>query len=337
MNKKNKSQMVEQIGIGHPDRFCDYVAESILDYYKNNQDKIYNYAIEVMVKNTNINIIIETTNPNVYQIKIKSIYRQCFSNVYSKNVKNDPNINTIEYFLEAKYNIQIDKQSQEITNLVENGEKKAGDNGVIFGYAGEDFNKAVKINTKIHKSLQKIGYIDYKYLVDCANKNLESISINCIKGTFKQKLIWNNVIEYQPGGIFSDTGLTGRKLMCDTYFGIASHGGGNIWGKDPSKVDKSAKFYARWLAKNIKNKFKIDNIMIKLVYIIGNKYPKFEVYSAPKKFQEKITKFINNNNLTVQQVINKFKLNTIKLSKILYNDGNIFYDQNLPWEKIENE
>ena len=53
---------------------------------------------------------------------------------------------------------------QEIETEFSYGEKKAGDNGVIFGYAGEDFNKAVKINTKIHKSLQKIGYIDYKYL-----------------------------------------------------------------------------------------------------------------------------------------------------------------------------
>jgi S-adenosylmethionine synthetase len=71
------------------------------------------------------------------------------------------------------------------------------------------------------------------------------------------------------GGPAADTGLTGRKIVVDTYGGAAPHGGGAFSGKDPSKVDRSAAYAARWLAKNIVASGIADRCLVQLAYAIG--------------------------------------------------------------------
>jgi S-adenosylmethionine synthetase len=71
------------------------------------------------------------------------------------------------------------------------------------------------------------------------------------------------------GGPWADTGLTGRKIIVDTYGGLAPHGGGAFSGKDPSKVDRSATYAARWVAKNIVAAGLADRVQAAIAYAIG--------------------------------------------------------------------
>ena len=75
------------------------------------------------------------------------------------------------------------------------------------------------------------------------------------------------------GGPVSDTGCTGRKIIVDTYGGVARHGGGSFSGKDPTKVDRSASYMARYIAKNMVAAGLADRLEIQVAYVIGVAHP----------------------------------------------------------------
>jgi S-adenosylmethionine synthetase len=83
----------------------------------------------------------------------------------------------------------------------------------------------------------------------------------------------NGTGEFIVGGPVSDTGCTGRKIIVDTYGGIARHGGGSFSGKDPTKVDRSASYMARYIAKNIVAAGLADRLEIQIAYVIGKAHP----------------------------------------------------------------
>jgi S-adenosylmethionine synthetase len=89
----------------------------------------------------------------------------------------------------------------------------------------------------------------------------------------KLKLFVNPTGEFTIGGPMGDTGLTGRKIIVDTYGGYARHGGGCFSGKDPSKVDRSASYAARYVAKNLVASGVADKIEIEVAYAIGVAHP----------------------------------------------------------------
>src|SRR3989454_12807995 len=78
---------------------------------------------------------------------------------------------------------------------------------------------------------------------------------------------------FVTGGPMGDTGLTGRKIIVDTYGGVGSHGGGAFSGKDPSKVDRSASYMARYIAKNLVAAGLADKCEIQLAYAVGIPHP----------------------------------------------------------------
>jgi len=97
------------------------------------------------------------------------------------------------------------------------------------------------------------------------------------------------------GGPWADTGLTGRKIIVDTYGGLAPHGGGAFSGKDPSKVDRSATYAARWIAKNIVAAGLADRVLLQIAYAIGVAEPislHLNTYgthhAAPEKIEEAV-------------------------------------------------
>ena len=100
------------------------------------------------------------------------------------------------------------------------------------------------------------------------------------------------------GGPDGDTGLTGRKIIVDTYGGAALHGGGAFSGKDPSKVDRSAAYAARYLAKNIVASGIVDKAVIQLSYAIGVSQPLsiyLDIFQEDQKLVDQITKVIQDN------------------------------------------
>ena len=111
-----------------------------------------------------------------------------------------------------------------------------------------------------------------------------------IKGDIKYLV--NPTGRFVVGGPQGDCGLTGRKIIVDTYGGAAPHGGGAFSGKDPSKVDRSAAYAARYVAKNIVAAGLADKCMVQISYAIGVAKPTsimLETYGTGKISDEKLT------------------------------------------------
>ncbi|MEK7597715.1 MAG: methionine adenosyltransferase [Patescibacteria group bacterium] len=110
-----------------------------------------------------------------------------------------------------------------------------------------------------------------------------------------KQLIVNGTGVWHIGGPASDTGVTGRKIIVDTYGGMARQGGGAFSGKDPTKVDRSAAYAARYLAKNIVANKLADRCEVRLAYFIGAKKPvmqEAETFGTEKKSEKIINSFI---------------------------------------------
>jgi S-adenosylmethionine synthetase len=138
------------------------------------------------------------------------------------------------------------------------------------------------------------------------------------------------------GGPDGDTGLTGRKIIVDTYGGYSPHGGGAFSGKDPTKVDRSAAYMARYLAKNIVASRSAHKATVQISYAIGVKEPTslFVKTDQGIEFDNIITAWIRENvDLTPQGIINRFELFRPIYSETT-NYGH-FGKANLTWETVD--
>ena len=116
--------------------------------------------------------------------------------------------------------------------------------------------------------------------------------------------IFTNTTQIQPSGYFviggpqGDAGLTGRKIIVDTYGGWGAHGGGAFSGKDYSKVDRSAAYVARWIAKSLVSAKLARRALVQLSYAIGVAEPLsvyVDTYGTGKKTDEELVEIIRNN------------------------------------------
>jgi S-adenosylmethionine synthetase len=141
------------------------------------------------------------------------------------------------------------------------------------------------------------------------------------------------------GGPVSDTGCTGRKIIVDTYGGAARHGGGAFSGKDPTKVDRSASYMARYIAKNVVAAGLAERLEIQVAYVIGKAHPlsvSIETFETEKVDPEAILKLINKHfDLRPGAIIEYFKLRRpIYRQTAAYGHfGRL--DLDLPWEKTD--
>jgi len=109
------------------------------------------------------------------------------------------------------------------------------------------------------------------------------------------KIFINKTGQFIQGGPFADSGLTGRKIIVDTYGGVGSHGGGCFSGKDPSKVDRSGSYMARYVAKNLVAAGIADKIEVQIAYAIGVPFPvsiMVDSFGTSKISEDKIKKLI---------------------------------------------
>ena len=128
----------------------------------------------------------------------------------------------------------------------------------------------------------------------------------------KTNILINTSGSFTVGGSFGDSGTTGRKIVCDTYGGMGKVGGGCFSSKDPSKVDRSAAYYARYVAKNIVAHNYADKCEIELSYAIGKSYPislYINTFGTNKVSEEEIYKYVNNTfNFSVDNIIKELDL-----------------------------
>ncbi len=149
----------------------------------------------------------------------------------------------------------------------------------------------------------------------------------------------NGTGRFVIGGPASDTGVTGRKILVDTYGGIAHHGGGAFSGKDPTKVDRSATYMGRYIAKNIVKAGLADRLEIQIAYVIGKAYPlsvSVETFGTNKISNDKILELILKHfDLRPAAIIKYFDLRRpIYRQTAAYGHfGRL--DIDLPWEKTD--
>jgi len=128
----------------------------------------------------------------------------------------------------------------------------------------------------------------------------------------KTKIYINPTGKFVIGGPQSDTGMTGRKIIVDTYGGVTSHGGGAFSGKDPTKVDRSAAYMARYIAKNIVASGSASQCLVQLAYAIGIAQPVglyVDTNGTGKISDGELTQLIRKNfDLTPRGIIEKLKL-----------------------------
>ena len=351
----------EAVTEGHPDKICDKIADKILDKALK-IDKESRMAVEATIKDDLILIYGEANT------KAKLDYESIAKWVL-KDIGYTENYNVI---------IKVSNQSKEITNKVNREETKAGDQGIMFGYACRETeelmplpimlaNKICKRLTEYRKnevdfllpdgkSQVTVEYLDNKPIrvdkVVVATQHVESINLydlrkkiidNVIKKVVPCELIDNNTEflvnssgSFIVGGSFGDSGTTGRKIVVDSYGGKARVGGGCFSSKDPSKVDRSAAYYARYVAKNVVAHNYSDICEIQVSYVIGYSKPisiTINTYNTEKKTIEEIYNYIENNfDFRVQNIIDE-----LDLKRPIYYDLAAYghFGRNTTWEKIK--
>jgi S-adenosylmethionine synthetase len=145
------------------------------------------------------------------------------------------------------------------------------------------------------------------------------------------RILVNPTGRFEIGGPMGDTGLTGRKIMVDTYCGIAPHGGGCFSGKDPTKVDRSAAYMARFAAKNIVANNLAKECLISVAYAIGRAEPL--MIEAIDENRESLTNLVKENfDFRPKAIIERLNLlRPIYLETASYGH---FGKSGLPWEEI---
>lgn len=284
-----KVYTVESVTAGHPDKICDQISDTILDACLQ-ADPNSRVAVESFGSHGLILVggeIATLANPDFVKIA-RAVYQD------------------IGYDEDIKVLTNICKQSPDIAQGVDNG--GAGDQGIMYGYATDETPEFMPIGVVlVHKltqgleKLRKSGAItwlgpDGKAQVTMTNNKTKTILIsaqhseNTSQPEVRQELIEklirplvgvidnieilvNPTGKFVCGGFSADTGLTGRKIMVDTYGGLVPHGGGCFSGKDPSKVDRSAAYMARFVAKNIVAHGLAKKCLVSVAYAIGRAEP----------------------------------------------------------------
>lgn len=153
------------------------------------------------------------------------------------------------------------------------------------------------------------------------------------------KIFINPTGRFVVGGPKGDTGLTGRKIIVDTYGGIAHHGGGAFSGKDPTKVDRSASYMARYIAMNLVKAGVASKLEVGLSYVIGVAEPTsimIDTYNSSKYTNYEIEKIIRDNfELTPKSIIKELDLRKPIYKKCAAYGHFGRLDLNLPWERLD--
>ena len=228
------------------------------------------------------------------------------------------------------------KLSKRLTEVRKNGEisylRPDGKTQVTVEY--ED-DKPVRVDA-IVVSTQHLDTISLEQLKkDVREKVIDAVIPKELLDE-KTKYYINPTGRFVIGGPLGDSGLTGRKIIIDTYGGYSRHGGGAFSGKDPTKVDRSAAYMARFIAKNIVANGYAKKCEIQFSYAIGVAKPVsiyVDTFGTATIPEEEIIKIIENNfDLTPRGIINRLKLRT-PIYKQTTNYGH-FGKENLPWEEI---
>lgn len=362
----------ESVSEGHPDKLCDQISDAILDECLR-QDKYSRVACECFVT-TNLLVIGGeiTTNAKVdYEAVARDVMRRigytaedlgidadtCEIKVVMDTQSSDIALGTnVEVGGAGDQGIMFGYATNETETYMPLPISMAHElvryaselrhNGT-FKHARPDMKSQVTIdytdenNPKVDTILMSIqhdpDFNEEEFKTFIKEKIMKEV-VRKHHMNEDYKVFINPTGRFVIGGPHGDTGLTGRKIIVDTYGGMARHGGGAFSGKDPSKVDRSAAYISRYIAKNIVAAGLCDRIEIQLSYAIGIKDPTsvhVDTYGTGKVADEVILDAIKKEfDLTPQGIIN-----TLDLLNPIYGPTAAYghfgrTDVEFPWEKL---
>ena len=335
--KKNKYLFTsESVSEGHPDKVCDRISDMVVDSYLS-KDPVSRVACETLTTTNKVVLAGETRGPSIHKDEIINKVRDCIKNIgYDQEGFGWKTANIETFLHEQSSDIAMgvdskdDKDegagdqgimfgyacsetedlmpapiyfSHKILRLMAEDRK----NGSLMGIEPDsksqvtmlyENNKPIKvtsvvISTQHSKDLnqEKVREITIPYI----NK---SIPKHYLEGLDSKEIYINPTGQFIIGGPDGDTGLTGRKIIVDTSGGAAPHGGGAFSGKDPTKVDRSAAYVSRYLAKNIVKSGVSEKCLIQLAYAIGISKPLsifIKLADGDEEKVEEVKKIINQN------------------------------------------
>lgn len=344
-----KTYTVESVTSGHPDKMCDQFSDAILDECLK-QDPNTRAGIETFGNHGMLIVGGEVTTKAEFNAEgiVKKVYKE------------------IGFEKDFVTTIGIIKQSPDIAQGVDIG--GAGDQGIMYGYATDETPEFLPINVvKVHalakglENLRKIGGINWikpdgKTQLTVFNEKIKTLLISTqhadyvsneeIINTLIDKLIQPIIgdtsdieILINPTGRFvigadgfeADAGLTGRKIMVDTYCGLIPHGGGAFSGKDPTKVDRSAAYMCRFVAKNLVANGLAKKCLVSVAYAIGRAEPL--MVEALNENGESLADIVKKNfDFRPQAIIERLDLRKpVYLKTAAYGH---FGKEDLPWEHV---
>ena len=308
MSEKNRNEncrlvTAEAVRAGHPDKFCDQLADRLLDEHLKG-DPNTRAAIEVMAADGKLLVAGEVTTET--SVDVERVLKQLCAEVgYTMDELSTDGSLSLE--------VRLNSQSPDIAQAVGEGDRLgAGDQGIMAGYATDETPERMPLPVVLAQKLcrgldeSRIPWLkpdgkaqvtvlyqdDVPVAVSTVVVSVQhdaDVSVETIRKTVKEEVIRKVIPEkylrpgtrllinpsgrFVLGGPAADTGLTGRKLAVDAYGPVAHIGGGSFSGKDSTKVDRTGAYAARWVAKSIVNAGLAKRCEVQLAYAIGRELP----------------------------------------------------------------
>ncbi len=326
----------ESVSEGHPDKVCDRISDMVVDTYLS-KDPYSRVACETLTTTNKVVLAGETRGPEIKKDELIQKVRNCIKDIgyeqkgfHWKNCNIDIHLHSqssdIAMGVDSKENKEEGAGDQgimfgyacdetdvlmpapiyyshKILELMALDRKKGladklepdSKSQVTMRYEN---GKPVQV-TSVVISTQHSAEVKQAQVKEIVRPYLEkAIPKNLLSGLKDEEFYVNPTGQFIIGGPDGDTGLTGRKIIVDTYGGAAPHGGGAFSGKDPSKVDRSAAYAARYVAKNVVASKISNKCLIQLSYAIGVSKPLsiyVDLFDGDKKKASEVEKLIKKN------------------------------------------
>tara|TARA_B100000963_G_scaffold361165_1_gene395207 strand:+ start:2716 stop:3879 length:1164 start_codon:yes stop_codon:yes gene_type:complete len=351
MHKNKYLFTSESVSEGHPDKVCDRISDMVVDSYLS-KDPVSRVACETLTTTNKVVLAGEIRGPKIDKEEIISKVRNCIKDIgYDQEGFSwkTANIETFLHEQSADIAMGVDSKgnkdegagdqgimfgyacketeelmpapiyySHKILRLMAEDRKKGKLNGiepdsksqVTMLYENE---KPVKV-TSVVVSTQHAKELNQEKVREAVIPYItKSIPESFLTELNSKEIYINPTGQFIIGGPDGDTGLTGRKIIVDTYGGAAPHGGGAFSGKDPTKVDRSAAYASRYLAKNVVAAGVSEKCLIQLAYAIGVSKPLsifIKLASGDENKVEKVKQIIEDNfDLSPRGIREMLKLN----------------------------
>ena len=301
----------ESVSEGHPDKVCDRISDMVVDTYIK-KDPLSRVACETLTTTNRVVLAGETRGPKIGKDELIDKVRNCIKDIgYDQDGFSWKNSKIETYLHEQSSDIAMGVDSKDnkdegagdqgimfgyacketddlmpapihfshkILRLMAEDRKK----GILKGIEPDsksqvtmlyEKNKPVKVTSVVISTQHSKDLNQDKVKEKVIPYIKKSIPENYLNELNQNEIYINPTGQFIIGGPDGDTGLTGRKIIVDTYGGAAPHGGGAFSGKDPTKVDRSAAYVSRYLAKNIVSAGVSEKCLIQLSYAIGVSKP----------------------------------------------------------------